>query len=705
MQRVLVLALTGAATVLSVHPGAAQSARFELSNANVDLSVDSQGLLLRLANPQTGHSYIASSNHVLWKMYYRTSDARELEIPAASQKAEVRREGNALVIAYPTLTGNVPLAGSSRQLNVGFTLRATLEDDRLVWTATIVNRETEHDLEISELWLPWIYGIGNLGKGSDADRLYWPEDGGRRIVDPASKLQAARATQGGRGGGGGRGEPSYQITYPWPASMQWYALANGEEGIYVASHDKTLMTTTLNVMAHTGDGLSVSIVKYPFVKTGETWTSEPTIIRLFRGDWHVAARDYRAWADTWIPKPDPPKWLRRMNGWIIPNLKAQNGSRYTGVYADLPRYWRDAHAVGIDMVSIYGWEKQGFDNWYPEYDPDPGMGGEAGLKAAIAEIQRGGGKVNLYSQGQLIDPGTEYYRRIGYRQTAKDIWGGEYRETYGGSGSGTLLNIMRSKLFGVACPLAAGWYEQLASQFEMARKYGVNGLMYDQIGGRPPYICFDKEHPHAKPSLANGPGKIQNMKRLRELIKSRDPEFAFLMELNVDIYSGVGDITQPVQYGFTPGPESFGEMFKYTFPDRIITNRTGGGDRKAAFGHGFSLQWRVDGMMRDTTDSVIAPYLTRLNQLRTQFADLLLEGTFVDDEGFTSDNAQVSAHAYLAGNRMAVTLWNPDTTPERLHVAAPGYALESANWQNPAWTGLEHEIQPGDVAVLVFRKR
>jgi hypothetical protein len=113
----------------------------------------------------------------------------------------------------------------------------------------------------------------------------------------------------------------------------------------------------------------------------------------------------------------------------------------------------------------------------------------------------------------------------------------------------------------------------------------------------------------------------------------------------------------------------------------------------------------VDGMMRDTTDAVIAPYLTRLNQLRTQFADLLLEGTFVDDEGFTSDNAKVSAHAYLAGNRMAVTLWNPDTTPERLHVAAPGYALESANWQNPAWTGLEHEIQPGDVAVLVFRKR
>lgn len=568
--------------VLWLNQGTAQSAPFELSNAKVDLAVDAQGRLLRLGNPQTGHSYLASPGHVLWKMYYRTSDARELEIPAAAQKAEVRREGNTLVIAYPMLTGNVPLAGSSRPLNIAF--------------------------------------------------------------------------------------------------------------------------TTLNVMARAGDGLSVSMVKYPFVKTGERWTSEPTVIRLFCGDWHVAARGYRAWADTWIPRPDPPQWLRRINGWIIPNLKAQNGSRYSGVYADLPRYWRDAHAVGIDLVSIYGWEKQGFDNWYPEYDPDPGMGGEAGLKGAIAEIQRGGGKATLYSQGQLIDPGTEYYRRIGYRQTAKDIWGGEYRETYGGTGSGTLLNIMRSKLFGVACPLAAGWYEQLASQFEMARKYAVNGLMYDQIGGRPPYICFDNEHPHAKPSLAAGPGKLQNMRRLRELIKSRDPDFAFLMELNVDIYSGFGDITQPVGYGFTPGPESFGEMFKYTFPDRIITNRTGG-DRKACFGHGFSLQWRVDGMMRDTTDPVMAPYLSRLNQLRTQFADLLLEGRFVDDDGFSSDNTNVSAHAYLAGNRMAVTLWNSTATPQRPRIAAPGYTLESANWQDPAWTGTDHEIQPGDVAVLVFQKR
>jgi hypothetical protein len=209
---------------------------------------------------------------------------------------------------------------------------------------------------------------------------------------------------------------------------------------------------------------------------------------------------------------------------------------------------------------------------------------------------------------------------------------------------------------------------------------------------------------HSKPSLAFGPGKLQNLLKLRDLIKAHDPDFAFLHELNVDVFTGIADITQPVNYGFVPMPESFGEMFKYTFPDRIITNRTNS-NRKACFGYGFALQWRVDGMMFDTTDPIVAPYLTRLNQLRTQFADLLLDGRFVDNEGFTSENANVSSYSYLAGNRMAITLWNSTNEPQKPLITANGYTLESANWQDPKWEGTDHQILPGDVALLVFKKK
>lgn len=143
--------------------------------------------------------------------------------------------------------------------------------------------------------------------------------------------------------------------------------------------------------------------------------------------------------------------------------------------------------------------------------------------------------------------------------------------------------------------------------------------------------------------------------------------------------------------------------FKVTFPDRIITNRTNS-ERKACFDYGFALQWRVDGMMNDTTNPEMAKYLTRLNQLRTKYADLLLDGRFVDNEGFKSQKTNLFTYAYVSGDRMAVTIWNPANIPQKPGIIAQGYSLESCNWQDPALTGPAHEVQPGDIALFVFRK-
>ena len=147
------------------------------------------------------------------------------------------------------------------------------------------------------------------------------------------------------------------------------------------------MTTCLQVMAQADQVLSASIVKYPFVKAGETWTSEPAVVRLYRGDWHEAARTYRAWAKTWMPKPNPPEWLRCVPGWVLPSLKGQTG-HITATYSDLPGIFKEAQASGINLLNVFGWVKQGFDNLYPEYDPDEARGGSATLKEALAQIGR-----------------------------------------------------------------------------------------------------------------------------------------------------------------------------------------------------------------------------------------------------------------------------------------------------------------------------
>jgi len=726
-----------AETMAATPQETAAGERYELSNERVGVALDNEGRLVELTNRQTGKSYLATAaRHAPWRMYYRWNTpldgALELAIPTDGQKARVRRDGASLELSYETLTGALPQTGKTRELQIGLVVRISLEADQLTWTARIDNRESDKGLQVSELWLPWIYGIGDMGMGPASDVLFWPSRGGRRVEAPYVKLMAAVGSPAQSTGFGANptwsysdtGAPDYRLAYPYPACMQWFTFNNGAEGLYFGSHDKTLMTTVLNVAGGAGErrfggpraaqavaadaekAMTASIVKFPFVKGGETWDSEPVVMRLYRGDWHEAARTYRAWAETWMQKPDAPEWVRRTPGWAGTTLKGQSG-QIRSTYADLPGMLKSAQAVGLNLLNIFGWVKQGFDDYYPEYSADEAMGGEAGIKKALADVKQAGGRSFLYTQGQLIDPAAEFYRTKGYRITAKDIWGAEYRETYGGSGSGAFMGTMRNKWFGVACPAAPGWIDQLVSQAEMVLGLGAQGAFFDQLGGAPPYICFSTEHNHTRPSLAVGPWKVKNLQRLREVIKAHDRDAVLSLELVTDCYAGWVDIIHSEGIGFYPDPESFGEMFRYTFPDPIVTNRTQGPEAnnlRKQLGHAFSLGLRFEGGSRGAQNPDYARYAARLIDLYKTHADLLLEGRFVDTEGFLCDNSRVSSHAFVAGSRMAVTLWNSTDAAQKARVVAAGYQLEAAHWQDPSLSGPDQWIMPDDVAVLIFRR-
>jgi hypothetical protein len=96
--------------------------------------------------------------------------------------------------------------------------------------------------------------------------------------------------------------------------------------------------------------------------------------------------------------------------------------------------------------------------------------------------------------------------------------------------------------------------------------------------------------------------------------------------------------------------------------------------------------------------------MTRLIGLYNTHADLLLEGRFVDNEGFLCDNERVSSHAFMAGDRMAVTLWNPTDVAQRARIVAEGYQLEKAEWQDAKLSGPDQWLMPDDVAVLIYRR-
>ena len=178
---------------------ASQAARFELANDKVLLAVDAAGNLAELTNRQTGHHYLSGRATPPWRMYYRLGSpltgALDLEIDPALQRAQVRQEPSALVISYRDLKGAAPRRGQSRDLQIGLEVRVRLDGDCLIWTGTISSRETDPAIEITELWLPWIYGIDHMGRGRAADTLYWPERAGRRIQNPYAQLAGKTGRQ------------------------------------------------------------------------------------------------------------------------------------------------------------------------------------------------------------------------------------------------------------------------------------------------------------------------------------------------------------------------------------------------------------------------------------------------------------------------------------------------------------------------------
>lgn len=667
-----------------------------LENDHLRVVFSSSGALVELTNRVTGHTYVREGQLPPWRLFYRTGhgyyqpgDALDVEISPLGQRPRIELGQDTITLSYADLAARSPRSEQTRSLQVSLTVKVHLERDQLSWVCTVVNREPE--IEVTEVWCPWLSGFDHLGRGPQADVLYWPEAAGRRIRHPRAFLQSLPGA-------------SLKLTYPWPASMQWFTFNNGDEGLYVGSHDRTLMTTAFQVTSTSV--LDVAVIKYPFVRPGEAWSSPPTVMRLYQGTWHEAARFYRLWTASWLPAPQPPSWIRKLAGWAHPQLgrKGQFG-HYRGSYADYPSQWSAARQAGLGALIVFGWVQQGFDNRYPEYEPDPALGGEAALREAIRHVGAAGGRLILYTQGQLIDPVTPFYSARGRAIAAKTIWGDDYREQYAFFGSGTFLELMRNKYFSVACPSAPGWIEQLESQFEQIARYGAHGMIFDQMGGRPPYICFDPAHGHPRPSLANAPGKVANMQRLRQRIKSHDTEFAFVIELAADCYLPWVDITHAWGPGFYPAPDSFGELLRYTYPEAVLTNRSDTPrDRRAHYGHAFTLGLRFDARLADLQDPEVGPYLRRLCELRNQYADLLLEGRFVDCEGFYANNPRVAAHGFLSGNRLAVALWNPEPTHQRVEIVAPGYRLRAIEGLEPRAVAYDEPLGPNEVAVWIFEK-
>lgn len=662
---------------------------YRLENERLTLGLDSNGTVTELRNKslQPSRNYISELAPGFWHLIFRRGMSLENVVAAEAQQYRIERPSGDSLRA--TVVG---LRCRHEQLPVKLTFTVRLDGDALIWTTEIENRS---DVEITELFFPELGAIRSLGDPTRKDYLYWPNGAGERIAGFATRRM--------------------HLTHPFWASMGWFTLNNGREGLYCGTHDPTFMSGELQagINADQRELPTLGFVKYPLVRRGETWRSSPYVVAPYAGTWHVAADRYRAWMQTWRQVRSKPEWVRRMTGMFLVILNQQYGD-VMWHYDEIPWLYREAQANGMDTVALFGWTAAGHDNQYPDYRPGEQLGGEKALRDGLKQVADAGGRTILYLNGRLIDAESPYAKSDeGRRVATRNVWGSRYVEQYNKFSHSSLLRTFSQKAQFVADPIHPEWRRTILAQGLNVAAHGPSGLIFDQLGGTWAFPAFDAP-PGVKPTLAFPQGQQRLLTELREGLKRDAPERGLMVELLTDVYTQYGDVIHGCGAAFTPSSNAFPAMSRYVMPDLIITARNpmpriDARTANFALAYGFrpeiEVRYRDDvRVVRNGINAERAVYLRQVGQLRRRYWDLLALGRYVDTLGIEASNPAVTVTGFEQSNRKAVVTWNDTPTRQPIAVSVPGFRLVEVAGVDGPLAPPSQRLAAQQIAVWVFER-
>lgn len=675
------------ALVMCVSLASAQAGPAAIENALVRVAVDESGNLVTLANRHTDWNYAGAQP--LWRIFCTENDVRDIEaLPAAPPT--VAADATSLTIRYAALQ-----TSQKKPLRLGVTITARLADasDDVVWTIAVENQAS--GVTVTEVQFPLV-GACHLRPGQALITSYF---GGQRQTDPKGFVRSAHTRFMAPDQNGIKKALMYPGVH---AATNSFVFDAGAEGLYFGSHDPTLQST-LHLFRLDGDALQVGFVKYPFLATGGTYTSAPFAVSPYSGKWHVAAKKYRTWANTWFHPPQPPAWVRNMTGWQRIIVKHQYGE-VMHPYNTIVDMAAAGRSAGVNSLLLFGWWNAGMDAGYPDYAFDEAQGGRAVLAEQIRTARQQGTRVQLYFNGRLIDKESDYYRSGEGRQVAiKDLRGNEWNESYHFSGNGTTSWQLGRKTFVIACAASDSWQKRRLEWVERALALGVDAVFFDQMGiNETP--CTDPTHGHAVPLVSFSPIQAARLREIREHVRAINPQAAFGTEIITDVVASQCDYLHSV--GTMYQPNGFQEWFRYIFPEVIFSDREIYDDTdierrvNLLLTRGYCSDvciWRCRGTIADTPH--YREYLGKAHALRVKHAEFLLQGLYRDNEPIESSNPQIDARAFQSGDRLMVVLAQSQANQASTLLRVPGYKLVESDGMG----GYRAEAESAGVRVTLPR--
>ena len=689
-----------------------------LRNDKLQIWIDREGRLVSLKNLETGRDY--AGNDFLWRLYYDTRKAKEIEVLPERQTPHVSSDGKTITLTYDELKATDFSTREEVTLHMRLRLDLTLEGDLIRCASTIENNEP-HTI-VREFHYPL---VGNMPL-PEGHKLLLTHTGGQLYDDPkgiilrnsnsspyktpAQKFRQMDAKYPMRTVTGGTGGCM---------ASNCFAYVGEREGLYFGSHDPLFQDTGHGLRLYPdGEGnftrLESGFYKYPHCFAGERWSCDANVIAPYTGTWHQTSKLYRRWADTWWDHRDAPLWVKKMRSWQRIIFRHQYGELLFK-YTDLPgRIKRVGESVGADAAFTFGWWETGMDHGNPHYNADPAQGGDEGWRKAIAEFKKDGGKVLLYFNGKLIDRESEFYKSgVGKEICYRDNTGAEFTEQYRFTGQGTFLGDYNARTFVIADTRSEIWRKMLLEWADRAREYGANSVFYDQLGYGERASNWDLSREFPVPNVHVIADKAEVLKMIRDRNVSFDPEFALGTEWLTDVTAQYCDYIHI--YQVTAGKYSFIDWFRYTFPEIIISAREIRDDT--------DIERRVNNTLlkglrndieiyrcRDLIDKTphYQAYLAQANAIKKRYEDLLLVGRYRDVEGFTLSAQGIEARAYTNGDGMAIVATRTEAgEPVSSGIEVPGYRfVESATLGKARVSSDGGEVTLGqyDLAVLIYKK-
>ena len=486
---------------------------------------------------------------------------REITVPSHLQKGAVTKEGNLTTIVYPQLVDE-----TGRVFHVELTVYIEYTEEEIRFSSQVSNHDA---VRVNEVQLPFLDFSTVCDKNRENDTLFRSRGMGEKIPNPWAALE--------------KGHTEYMaadyreiwspLMYPIPSSMAWMGLQSADKFLYVGRQDQATHTCVMNVGRNprgTDPRLIFTICHFPLVREKETVNTAKVVVSLMDGDWRAGSEKYRKWAEgSWFVQREKPDWITNFTGWQRIILRHQYGESFWK-YDELVQAYENGKKYGIDTLMVFGWWKGRFDNGYPLYEPDDALGGEDELKKAIAEIQRRGGNVILYTNGVLMDVQSEFYKEHGKDVVMLDLDGNPLLDHYQFANQGSLLRVFGYKTFGQACNGTDLWKQQLIHNGKVKLSMGPKGIFYDQIGGHRCALCFNTEHKHGNRGDLEAEYRIENFKAINELLSGDE---AVGTETTVDIFDPYMDYHHGCDFGNWYEKNVYPQLYMHTFPETIVTNR------------------------------------------------------------------------------------------------------------------------------------